>query len=130
MKTFFASLLLASSLFAADGYEVYKKHCASCHMVMLPHKEPARAEAKKLMKAPTMRMVALRLKMMINIKNEDEDIQKKVTKSFIKEYIEYPDEDYVICMDIMIEKFGIMPPIKGLTHEEKEAVAEWLWEQY
>jgi hypothetical protein len=130
LKTVTILLLLASSLFAADGYEVYKQHCASCHMVMLSHKEPARTEMKKQMKAPTMRMVAMRLKMMINIQNEDEDIQKKVTKSFIMEYIEYPDEDYVICMDIMIEKFGIMPPVKGLTYEEKEAVAEWLWEQY
>lgn len=130
MKPFATSLLLTASLFAADGYEVYRKHCASCHFVMLPLEEPARGEMTAKMKAPTMRMVALRLKMMINIQNEDEDIQKKVTKAFIKEYIDDPDEDYVICLPIMVERFGVMPPVPGLSNAEKEAVAEWLWEQY
>ena len=82
------------------------------------------------MKAPTMRMVAMRLKMMINIQNEDEDIQKKVTKAFIKEYIDDPNEDYVICMPIMVEKFGVMPAVPGLSNAEKEAVAEWVWDQF
>jgi len=130
MKKFFASMLLTATLFGADGYEVYKKHCASCHMVILPLEGPEREKMQAQMKAPTMRMVAMRLKMMIKIDNEDEDIQKKVTKAFIKEYIEDPEEDYVICMPIMVEKFGVMTPVKGLTHDEKEAVAEWLWEQY
>lgn len=130
MKTLAASFLLASTLFGADGYSVYEKHCASCHLVMLPADEPARSEMQAQMKAPTMRMVAMRLKMMIKIDDEDEDIQKKVTKAFIKEYIVEPDEDYVICMPAMVERFGIMEPVTGLTHDEKEAVAEWLWEQY
>ena len=130
MKILISAIFLSIAVFASEGLEVYKKHCASCHLVMLPQKEPERSEVKKQMKAPTMRMVAMRLKMMINIKNSDEDIQKKVTKSFIKEYIEYPDEDYVICMESIVEKFGLMKPIKVLTLEEKEAVAEWLWEQY
>lgn len=129
MKPLTASLLLAASLFASDGYEVYKKHCSSCHMVMLPLGKN-RIQEQNNMKAPTMRMVAMRLKMMIKIENEDEDIQRKVTKSFIKEYIDDPDEDYVICLPEMVEKFGVMPPVKGLTNEEKEAVAQWLWEQF
>lgn len=129
MKPLIASLLLAGSLFAADGYDIYKKHCASCHLVMLPI-DNGRTQAQQKMKAPTMRMVAMRLKMMIKIENEDEDVQRKVTKSFIKEYIDDPDEDYVICLPEMLEKFGVMPPVKGLTNEEKEAVAQWLWEQF
>lgn len=131
MKPLLASVLFATALFgSSEGYEIYQKHCASCHMVMLPLHEPERAEKKAQMKAPTMRMVAMRLRMMINIKDENEDIQKKVIKAFVKEYIDDPDEDYVLCMPIMVEKFGIMPPVKGLTNAEKEAVAEWLWEQY
>jgi hypothetical protein len=129
VKPLIAPLLLASALFAADGYDVYKKHCASCHMVMLPL-DKGRAQAQQEMKAPTMRMVAMRLKMMIKIENEDPFIQEKVTKAFIKEYIDDPDEDYVICLPEMVEKFGVMPAVKGLTHEEKEAVAQWLWEQF
>ncbi len=123
-----AAVLLFSTLHAADGYAVYKKHCAVCHLTMLPVDPDARE--KVIMKAPTMRMVAMRLKMMINIQNEDEDIQQKVVKAFIKEYIVEPDEDYVICMEQMVEKYGLMPPVKGLSAEEKEAVAQWLWEQY
>lgn len=81
------------------------------------------------MKAPTMRMVSMRLKMMIHIHNEDEDIQRKVVKAFIKEYIDDPNEDYVLRLLEMVEKFGVMTPVKGLTNAQKEAVAEWLWEQ-
>lgn len=130
MKPVIGSLLIACALWGMDGYKVYQKHCASCHMIMLPLDEPERSQMAKKMKAPTIRMVAMRLKAMINIKDEDEDIKKKVTKAFIKEYIDDPDEDYVICMDKMVEAYGVMKPVKGLTHEEKEAVAEWLWEQY
>ena len=131
MKIPFILIAFTSALLLADdGYTVYKKHCAQCHMTMLPHTEPQRSAAMAKMKAPTMRMVAMRLKTMINIHNEDEDIQEKVTKAFIKEYIVEPDEDYAICMQKMIERFGVMPPTEGLTHEEKEAVAQWLWEQY
>ena len=130
MKPFIATTLFTAALFGADGYEVYKKHCASCHMVMLPLDGPEREKMLAQMKAPTMRMVAMRLKMMIKIENEDEDIQRKVTKAFIKEYIEDPGEDYVICLPEMTEKYGVMTPVKGLSHDEKEAVAEWLWEQF
>ena len=130
MKPLFALTLLAASLCAADGFDLYKQYCASCHMVRLPLEEPARARAFETMKAPTMRMVAMRLKMMINIHNEDEDIQKKVTKAFIKEYIDDPGEDYVMCLPEMVERFGVMTPVVGLSNAEKEAVAEWLWEQF
>lgn len=130
MKPLIASFMLCTSIFASEGYEVYKKHCASCHLVMLPVEEPARSKAFDTMKAPTMRMVSMRLKMMINIHNEDPFIQEKVTKAFIKEYIEYPDEEYAICMQKMLDDFGVMTPVKGLSHEEKEAVAQWLWEQF
>lgn len=130
MKPLLIMLVLGSALAANDGYDVYKRYCASCHMVMLPVNEPARSAASKQMKAPTMRMVAMRLKMMISIKNDDEDIQKKVTKAFIKEYIAEPDEEYVICMDSVVNSYGVMPPVEGMSPEEKEAVAEWLWEQY
>ncbi|WP_345986934.1 hypothetical protein WCX18_07085 [Sulfurimonas sp. HSL1-2] len=130
MKPILLPLLLCASLFAADGYKIYEQHCASCHMVMLPLNEPERGLQKAKMKAPTMRMVSMRLKMMIHIHNEDEDIQRKVVKAFIKEYIDDPDEDYVLCLPEMVEKFGVMTPVKGLTNAEKEAVAEWLWEQF
>jgi len=130
VKPIFLPFFLAAALSAADGYAVYEKHCASCHMIRLPLDGPERSLAQAKMKAPTMRMVAMRLKMMINIHNEDEEIQKKVTKAFIKEYVDDPDEAYVMCLPEMVEKFGVMTPVKGLTHAEKEAVAEWLWEQY
>jgi hypothetical protein len=130
MKPMIVPLLLAASLFAADGYKIYEQHCASCHLVRLPLDDPERSQAKARMKAPTMRMVAMRLKMMINIHDADEDIQKKVTKAFIKEYIDDPDEAYVMCLPEMVEKYGVMTPVTGLTNAEKEAVSEWLWEQY
>ncbi len=128
MKTFAALILAAAVLCGSDGDTVYKERCASCHLVMLPLEKKQREAA--VMKAPTMRMVSMRLKNMIHIKSEDEDIHRAVIVGYIRYYLEKPDEDYALCMEKMLEKYGVMPPQTGLSDDEKEAVAHWIFDQF
>jgi len=128
MKPLTVFFVLLATLFGNEGRQVYEKHCASCHLVMLPLDPIERGKVE--MKAPTMRMVAMRLKHMIHIKSGDEDVQRAVIVGFIRYYLERPEEDYAICQERMIEDYGVMPPVMGLTDTEKEAVAQWLYDRY
>ncbi len=128
MKGLWPAVILSTALFAADGERVYRERCASCHRIMLAPGESGHRDTG--MKAPTMRMVAMRLKHVIRIHSGDEDIHRAVIVGFIKHYLEKPAEDYAVCMEEMIERYGVMPPQKGMTEEEKEAVADWVYDRF
>jgi len=121
--------LIAASCYAADGYEVYKKHCMSCHVEML-----TLAETKKRfkeLKAPPMVEVSNRLKENIVITDDDDDVKRRVVIAFIKDYIDNPSLEYSMCHAMAIERFGIMPSMKGqLSEEQKQVVAEWIYDRY
>lgn len=122
-------LSLSLSLFGADGYHVYQKNCMKCHVEMMEKQEVL----KKIntLKAPPMVEVANRLRENIIIADEDNDVKRRVTIAFIKDYIENPSVQYSMCHPMAIEKFGIMPSLKGkLTEDEKQAVAEWIIDRY
>lgn len=117
------------SLYGADGYGVYKKQCMQCHVEMMEKKEVLKV--LHTLKAPPMVEVSSRLKENIIIADEDEDVKRRVTIAFIKDYIENPSVQYSMCHPMAIEKFGIMPSLKGkLNEEEKQAVAEWIIDRY
>jgi hypothetical protein len=120
---------VTTALWSADGYSVYKKHCMKCHVEMMEKTEVL----KKLntLKAPPMVEVSSRLKENIIIADEDDDVKRRVTIAFIKDYIDNPSVQYSMCHPMAIEKFGIMPSQKGkLTENEKHAVAEWIIDRY
>lgn len=128
-KLLFTTLLLGSTLFGVDGYEVYKKNCSSCHVEMMT-KSYALKNFKKL-KAPPMVEVSARLKENIIIKDDEEDIHRYLFILFVKDYIQNPQLDYSMCTAGAIETFGVMPSLKGkLRADEKQAVAEWLYDRY
>lgn len=117
------------SLYGADGYGIYKKQCMQCHVEMMEKKEVLKV--LHTLKAPPMVEVSNRLKENIIIADEDEDVKRRVTIAFIKDYIENPSVQYSMCHPMAIEKFGIMPSLKGkLNEEEKQAVAEWIIDRY
>jgi hypothetical protein len=128
-KIALASILLASSLFAVDGYGVYKKHCMQCH-VELMKKEDVLKNISKL-KAPPMVEVSNRLKENIKTVDEEEDVDRHLFILFVKDYITNPKLDFSMCHPGAIEKFGTMPSLKGqITEKEARAVAEWLYDRY
>lgn len=121
--------IMISTLLATDGYEVYKQKCMQCHIEMINKSETIKRF--KTLKAPPMIEVANQLKNNIIIKDEDEDVHRQVVIAFIKEYIDKPDLQYTMCHPMAIEKFGVMPSLKGqLSDKEKQAVAEWIYDRY
>ena len=128
-KLLLASLLLGATLFATDGYEVYKKNCATCHIEMISKQEVLKNLSK--MKAPPMVEVSARLKENIKTTDEEDEVDRHLFLLFVKDYILHPNLDFSMCHSGALERFGTMPSLKGkITTEEASAVAEWLYDRY
>ena len=128
-KSLLMSVLIATSLFAVDGYEVYKKNCMVCHIEMMTHEE-ALKNLNKLV-APPMVEVSERLKENIQTRDEEDDVNRYLFILFVKDYIVNPNLDNSMCNSGAIEKFRTMPSLKGkLQEKEKQAVAQWLYDRY
>jgi len=128
-KLLIAPLLLGASLFAADGYSVYKENCMKCHVEMMNKTEILKHIDE--LSAPPMVEVSQRLKENIKTTDEEDDVDRHLFILFVKDYITHPNLEYSMCNSGAIEKFGVMPPLpKKLTDEEKQAVAEWLYDRY
>jgi hypothetical protein len=122
-------LLTGSILNASEGYEVYKNHCQKCHIELISKAETLKRF--KTLKAPPMIEVSNRLKTNVIIADDDDDIKRRVVIAFVKDYIENPSLNHSMCHPMAIERFDIMPSLKGkLSEEEKEAVAAWVYDRY
>lgn len=129
MKTVWMIGALAALLYGADGRDIYQKHCMQCHVEMMEKKEVIRT--LHTLKAPPMIEVSNRLKENVIISDDDDDVKRRVIVAFIKDYIENPSINYSMCHPMAIEKFGIMPSLKGkLSDEERQTVAEWVYDRY
>ncbi len=128
-KIILSSLVLASSLFAVDGYDVYKRNCKVCHVEMMS-KEQILKHINEL-SAPPMVEVSARLKENIKTTDDEDDVNRYLFILFVKDYIVNPNLDNSMCNSGAIEKFGTMPSLKGRLNEaEKQAVAEWVYDRY
>ena len=128
MKKITALLLLSLSLFAIDGQKVFDENCKACHLGMVS-KADFRAQYKTI-KAPAMVVISNRLKKAITIKDEDEEVQRFVVISFIKEYLKRPSWSYYLCDDAAINRFEVMPAQTHLSDAELQAVAEWVFDEF
>ncbi|MDA3946763.1 MAG: c-type cytochrome [Helicobacteraceae bacterium] len=128
MKKIATLLLVSLSLFAADGYKVYQDNCAKCHIEMISKAETL--QKFKTLKAPPMIEVSKQLKNTIIIRSEDDEVHRFVTIAFIKEYIQNPSIDYFMCNAGAVDLFGVMPAQSRLSEEERQAVAEWIYDRY
>ena len=127
-------LMVGVSLVAAeqkvDGEKVFERVCASCHIKMI-----TKEETKKIfdtVKAPPMVEVSNQLKNNIKIVDDiDDDIHRAVVIAFIKDYVIYPHMDKAMCEAMALEKFDLMPSLKGkMSEEELNAVAAWVYDFY
>ncbi|MDP2076813.1 MAG: hypothetical protein B7Y17_05375 [Sulfuricurvum sp. 24-42-5] len=129
MRSIIFTALTAVSLLGADGYQVYKNNCMKCHVEMMTKTEALKSFHS--LKAPPMVEVANKLKNNIQIVDEDTDVKRRVVIAFIKDYIDNPSVQYSMCEPMAIEKFGIMPSLKGKLNEaQKQAVSEWIYDHY
>ena len=128
-KLLLSTLLFGATLFANEGYEVYKKNCKSCHVEMMTVKEVMANLSK--MKAPPMVEVSGRLKENIKTTDEEDDVDRHLFILFVKDYIMHPNLDFSMCHAGALEKFGTMPSMKKqITQKEAHAVAVWLYDRY
>ncbi|MEA1982328.1 MAG: cytochrome c [Campylobacterota bacterium] len=128
-KIVLAASILTATLFAVDGYDVYKNSCKACHIEMMKKSE-VKANIHKMV-APPMVEVSGRLKENIQTTDEEEDVNRHLFILFVKDYIVNPNLDNSMCNPGAIEKFGVMPSLKGkLNEEERQAIAEWLYDRY
>ena len=130
-KIIATTLLLGASLFAEDGYKVYQETCKACHVEMISVAETMKQ--MKTLKAPPMIEVSHQLKETIIIKGDkadDEDIHRFTTIAFIKNYLQRPSIDYFMCNAGAVDRFGVMPAQSDLNDEERQAVAEWIYDRY
>ena len=126
----------ASSINRADpelmkyGYRVYKENCSICHKEEVSLLEFLTARLSVLsghrpenIDAPPMNLVSARIKEFYP--NELEFVE------FVKDYITYPSKEKGLCQPAAYAFFGTMPPIgQGLSEEDKEAVALWMFYRY
>ncbi len=133
-KTGLILLMGAISLMGAeqkiDGEKVFDKDCASCHVKMITAQETKKIF--KTLKAPPMVEVSGQLKKNIKIVEDiDDEIHRAVVIAFIKDYVMYPHIDKSMCQTMALEKFGLMPSLKGkISEEELNAVAAWVYDFY
>lgn len=136
--------LLAGTLFAQDGEEVYKTYCSSCHRMQglksaddkalmrqkMQNASPQerallRAQMQEEMKqsgilAPSMSKVAQRIKMMRG--------SQEAFVAFVTGYIQNPSQEKGLFPPKIYERFGTMAPIgQGMRAEERENVAVWMY---
>ncbi|MEA2046937.1 MAG: hypothetical protein U9O64_00660 [Campylobacterota bacterium] len=105
MKILLLVLFTGIMLFAATGAELIKTKCASCHTLTIPTPDMI-----STMKAPAMDAVMFH----INLEIE----KKKEIKDFIMDYVQYPDASKSVCESNKVQKFGVMPSLKGKISEQ------------
>ena len=119
MKKVLLFLSFASSImFASSGAELIKTKCASCHILTLPN--PTMIPT---MKAPAMEAVMFH----INLSMDDKD---KI-KAFIMDYAIDPKVSKSVCESDKVEKFGVMPSLKGkVSEQELSVIADHMIENF
>ncbi|HHS91989.1 MAG TPA: hypothetical protein ENK82_01465 [Campylobacterales bacterium] len=88
-----------------DINTLIENNCASCHTLGMPH--PSTISS---LPAPPMNAV------IFHVKNELKDYEKQ--KAFIVNYALNPQAEHSVCDMTKVEKFGVMPSLKGKVSKE------------
>ena len=121
-------ILFSLSLFASEA--LFDQYCVSCHFKQKITFEQMKSQ-KQYIKAPPISVVMERMKKLIIIKVDDEDVQKAVITAFMKDYILDPSIDKGICHVNCYVQFGTMPSQKGkVPPEALEEIVSWVYDNY
>ena len=104
-----ALLILFVSPILADENEkattLVKNHCVSCHTLGMP--KPSKIS---FLPAPPMNAIVF------HVKNELKSYERQ--KKFIVNYSLNPNPEHSVCDMTKVEKFGVMPSLKGKVSKE------------
>lgn len=101
--------LTSTMMFAATGAELTETNCASCHMLATPT-----ADMIPSMKAPPMDAVMYHINLAMQ--------NKKEIKDFIMDYAINPAASKSVCESNKVQKYGVMPSLKGKISQKDLAV--------
>ena len=106
------------SLHASDksGEALFQAHCAVCHVATHPN------DPSKLTAPPVMGVVR-HVKM--------NHATKESAVAFIVDYVQTPDKAKAVYPANAIEKFGLMPSLKGaISPDDLQKIAEYMYDTY
>ncbi len=104
-KTLLLLSLTSTMMFASSGAELTKTNCASCHMLTTPTPDMIPD-----MTAPAMDAVMFHINLVMS--------DKKEIKAFIMDYAVNPKASKSVCESNKVQKFGVMPSLKGKVSEK------------
>lgn len=108
----------SSLIYAKSGAELTQRHCASCHLLTTPTPDMI-----PNMTAPAMEAV------LFHVKLDKKD--KATSKAFILDYTQNPLASKSVCESQKVQKFGVMPSLKGkVSEQELAAIADYLYDTY
>ncbi|MEA2018293.1 MAG: c-type cytochrome [Campylobacterota bacterium] len=117
-KIILAILIMATSLFASNGKEIFDKNCISCHIMKMGWQ--VTPKEKMNMNGPTAFGITKHVKDVFS--NEKQFVE------FVTEYITRPVRIKARCKDNVISKFGIMPAVsKEMSQADKKSVSSWMF---
>jgi len=121
-------IFLITPLWASE--ELFDQYCATCHTKERISFKQMKTEKERLI-APPINLVIERLKEVIVITLDDDDVKKAVITAFIKDYVQQPNIDKGVCRISCFERFGVMPSQKGRVDPLiLEQIASWAYENY
>lgn len=117
-KTLLLLSLASTMMFASSGAELIKANCASCHILELPSPDMV-----PTMKAPAMDAVVFHINLGMS--------NKKEIKAFIMDYAMNPKASKSVCESDKVQKFGVMPSLKGkISEQDLGAIADYMMENF
>lgn len=135
MKLLFITVFvsfMASTIYAKDVRSpevIFAKKCAMCHTIG----KPKNKEARKTMVAPPVDVAMSGVVITIDAVDgpySDKELREE-SIAFLKDYLYYPTEDKTNCEDIVVERFGRMPSLKGfLSPKELDVVVPWVYDNF
>ena len=112
-----------------DPATIFAKKCAMCHTIYGPE---SMAE-KKAMVAPYMMLAMRSVVIGVDAIEEPKNMQelKQEVVKFLNTYLMNPVRDESFCEDIIFQRFGVMPSMKGfITPEELQQLTPWIFDQF
>jgi len=117
-KTLLLLAFASTMVFASNGAELTKTNCASCHMLTTPTPDMI-----PTMKSPPMDAVMYHINLVMQAKKE--------IKDFIMDYAINPDASKSVCESNKVQKYGVMPSLKGkISQKDLAAIAEHMIATY
>ena len=124
----FIFLFLTLSLFGNEA--LFDEYCVDCHFKQKITFKQMKAQ-KEYIQAPPISVVMARMRKLIIVNIDDEDVEKAVITAYMQDYILEPSIDKGICHARCYVQFGTMPSLKKkIKRKELKKIVSWVYDHY